>query len=56
MDVEEIEWVGVGWSVFVWLRVEEQMAGLCEPANETFDFHKVRGVVCIVELLLAFHD
>ena len=48
--------MGWGGAECVWFRAEGQMAGLCEPANETFDFRKLRGVVCIVEVPLAFHD
>ena len=36
-------------------RADGQVAGLCEPANDSFGFHKASGVVCIVEVSLAFH-
>jgi len=54
MDVEEIEWAGVGWSVFgSGLRVKwRAFVNLLKK----LDFHEVRGVVCIVEVPLAFHD
>jgi hypothetical protein len=55
MDVEEIEWFGVGWIVFG-SGLRGKWRAFVNLLMKLSTCHKVRGVVCIVEVPLAFHD